>query len=205
MSGFQLPLVREQVLFPTPFPPFPSLLLWRFGSELCNPKREQNNLKLRVCVTVIQRKQRHPFLIPKSTVRHSTPASRWPWHYEAPLHNALRPQKALLSFLAFLKRISGIWWTVKPNWHSGGHGDVELRWKYFCCLRKIFLSVESLDSDDHWGRWRGGVFKKPVIFTFFLKWKAVEVLWAWNPIPCWFAAIKGKMIVFAPGGYRLHS
>lgn len=48
-------------------PPFPSLLLWRFGSELCNPKRGQNNLKLRVCVTVIQRKQRHPFLIPRST------------------------------------------------------------------------------------------------------------------------------------------
>lgn len=58
-------LVQEQVLFPDA--DFFSLLLWRFGSELCIPSREQNNSKLRVCVTVIWRKQRYPFLLPKST------------------------------------------------------------------------------------------------------------------------------------------
>lgn len=138
--------------FNSPLGPPSSWLLWRSGSERSSPKEEpKNNLKLRVCVTVIREETKTSlFLIPKgSEAFRSVAMTLW----GGCCRTMGRRHRHYMKF-SLLKRISSIWRDVEPSrlHRQGGNRNVGAvcaaeiyRWQ--SALGKWFLSVR---SDEGW-------------------------------------------------------
>lgn len=113
-------------LFNSPLGPPSSWLLWRPGSELSSPKEgPKNNLKLRVCVTVIREETKTSlFLIPKgSEAFRSVAMTLW-----GGCCRTMGRRHRHYVKLSPLKRISSIWRDVASSQlhRQGGNRNVDV-------------------------------------------------------------------------------